>query len=103
MNTNTRTLLTIITEGSLENRLVDDVQKLGARGYTISDCRGKGAQGARDADWDYDRNIRMEIICTREVATAIVDSLQKKYYDDFAMVVFSDDVWVLRPEKFQQQ
>lgn len=100
MNANTRTLLTIITESSLENRLVDDVQKLGARGYTISDCRGKGAQGARDADWDYDRNIRMEVICTRETAEAIMRHVQKQYYDDFAMVIFSDDVSVLRPEKF---
>lgn len=100
MSANTRTLLTIITESSLENRLVSDVQKLGARGYTISDCRGKGTRGARDADWDYDRNIRMEIICTRETAESIMASLHKKYYDDFAMVIFSDDVSVLRPEKF---
>lgn len=97
---NTRTLLTIITESSLENRLVSDIQRLGARGYTISDCRGKGAQGARDADWDYDRNIRMEVICTRETAQAIMSYLQKQYYDDFAMVIFSDEVSVLRPEKF---
>lgn len=97
---NTRTLLTVITESSLENRLVSDIQKLGARGYTISDCRGKGAQGARDADWDYDSNIRMEVICTRETAEAIMSYLKKQYYDDFAMVIFSDDVSVLRPEKF---
>lgn len=100
MNANTRTVVTIITESSLENRLVSEVQALGAGGYTISDCRGKGAQGARDADWDYDSNIRMEVICTRETAEAIMTSLQHKYYEDFAMVIFSSDVSVLRPEKF---
>jgi nitrogen regulatory protein PII len=100
MNANTRTLLTIITESSLEHRLVGDIQNLGARGYTISDCRGKGTQGTRDAEWDYDSNIRMEVICSRETADAIVVHLHKTYYKDFAMVIFSDDVAVLRPEKF---
>ena len=100
MNANTRTLLTIITESSLENRLVSDIEKLGAHGYTISDCRGKGARGARDAEWDYDSNIRVEVICSRETADAIAAHLQKRYYKDFAMVVFHDEVSVLRPEKF---
>ncbi|MDX1442304.1 MAG: transcriptional regulator [Gammaproteobacteria bacterium] len=100
MSANIRTLLTIISESSLENRLVRDVQKLGARGYTITECRGKGARGARDAEWDYDSNIRMEVICSRETALAIEKWLQEKYYDDFAIVVYSDDVNVLRPDKF---
>jgi nitrogen regulatory protein PII len=100
MNGHTRTLLTIITEGKLETRLADDIERLGAHGYTITDSRGKGAQGLRDAEWDYDRNIRVEVICTQETAKAIAAHLWKTYYDDFAMVVFSDDVSVLRPEKF---
>jgi hypothetical protein len=100
MNDNTRTLLTIITESSLEHRLVGDIDRFGAHGYTISDCRGKGAQGTRDGEWDYDSNIRVEVICSRETAAAITAHLHKTYYRDFAMVVFSDDVAVLRPEKF---
>lgn len=95
-----RTLLTIISESSLESRLVRDVQKLGAQGYTITDCRGKGARGARDAEWDYDSNIRMEVICSPETAKKIEQWLQEKYYNDFAIVVYSDDVSVLRPDKF---
>jgi len=100
MNANTRTLLTIVTESSLEHRLISDIENLGARGYTISDCRGKGAQGTRDAEWDYDSNIRVEVICRSEIAEAITDYLHKTYYKDFAMVIFSGDVAVLRPQKF---
>jgi hypothetical protein len=100
MHPDTRTLLTIITESSLEHRLVSEIEKLGAHGYTISDCRGKGAQGARDGEWDYDSNIRVEVICGRETAEAITAHLHKTYYEDFAMVIFSDDVAVLRPDKF---
>jgi hypothetical protein len=100
MNPNTRTLLTIITESSLEHRLAGEIENLGAHGYTISDCRGKGAQGTRDAEWDYDSNIRVEVICSRETADAITAHLHENYYKDFAMVIFSDDVSVLRPKKF---
>lgn len=95
-----RTLFTIITESSLENRLTSDTQRLGARGYTITDCRGKGGHGERDAEWDYDRNIRSDVTCTAETAAKIAAFLQKTYYKDFAMLVFSDDVSVLRPEEF---
>ncbi|MCW8193735.1 transcriptional regulator [Proteobacteria bacterium 005FR1] len=97
---NTRTLLTIITEASLEGRLLPELEKLGAQGYTITDARGKGSRGARDADWDADSNIRIEVICSRAIAEAITARLQEKYYDNFAMIIFSHDVSVLRPEKF---
>jgi nitrogen regulatory protein PII len=100
MDPNTRTLLTVITESSLEHRLIDDIERLGAHGYTISDCRGKGAQGSRDGEWDYDSNIRLEVVCSRETADAITAHLHDTYYRDFAMVVFSGEVAVLRPEKF---
>jgi nitrogen regulatory protein PII len=97
---NLRTLLTIITEGSLEGRLLPELEKLGAKGYTVTDARGKGSRGARDADWDADSNIRIEVICTRKIAEAITAHLQAKYYDNYAMIMFSHDVTVLRPGKF---
>jgi len=51
MQTDRRKLITIITEAALEHNLVDDVERLGARGYTITDVRGKGSRGVRDAGW----------------------------------------------------
>jgi nitrogen regulatory protein PII len=98
--TKVRTLLTIITEASLEGRLLPELEKLGAKGYTITDARGKGRRGARDADWDADSNIRIEIICNRDIADAIAQRLQEKYYDNYAMITYSHDVSVFRPEKF---
>ncbi len=46
-----RKLLTVITEAALEGTLIQAVEHLGARGYTIVDARGKGARGVRDAGW----------------------------------------------------
>lgn len=94
-------LLTIVTESALENTLVQDLDQLGVTGYTISDARGKGAHGIRGANWDANSNIRIEVICNNETATAIAEHVQKHYYSNYAMTLFITDVTVLRPAKFQ--
>jgi hypothetical protein len=42
----------------------------------------------------------IEVICGPDLAKQIANHLQKKYYDNYAMVTFSSDVEVLRPNKF---
>jgi nitrogen regulatory protein PII len=93
-------LVTIITESILETHLVKDIKALGAKGYTIVDSRGSGDHGLRNADWSQNQNIRIEIICNDTTAQLIIDHLQKIYYANYAMVVFTNDIKVLRPEKF---
>lgn len=95
-----RTLLTVITEAVLENRLMRDFTEHGIRGFTISDARGKGSRGVRDASWQEAANIRIEVICPRSQAEALLAHLQATYYRDYAMIGFLHDVEVLRPEKF---
>ncbi|MBP8202867.1 transcriptional regulator [Pseudomonas sp. TMP25] len=100
MNAHMRTLLTVICEAALEKKLVADLQVLGAPGWTISDARGRGGRGVRSAGWDTEGNIRLEIICTRDIAERIAAHLQARYYANFAMVCYLAQVEVLRPEKF---
>ncbi len=100
MSTKTRKLVTIVTESALEQSLIDDFNKLGVRGYTITNARGKGHRGARDADWSTSGNIRIEIVCGNKVADAIVKHLKEHYYKDYAMILFMHDVDVMRREKF---
>ncbi len=95
-----RRLLTIVTEGVLERQLVEDLKRLGAHGYTLVDARGEGSRGARTADWEYSKNIRVETICEATVADAIIAHLMRTYYADYAMIVYFTDVEVMRPEKF---
>ncbi|MFK8012659.1 MAG: hypothetical protein AB8B80_11495 [Marinicellaceae bacterium] len=95
-----RKLVTIITELSLESTLIRELEKCGALGYTVTNARGKGNQGKRAAEWDANSNIRVEVICTAEVADAINIMLQEKYYANFAMISFASDISVLRPKKF---
>ncbi len=98
--TEKRTLLTIITEAIIEQTLLRDLDRLGARGYTVSDARGKGSRGVRDAAWDEAANIRIEVICPRTKAEDVLRHLQDRYYDDYAMVAFLAEIEVLRPAKF---
>lgn len=100
MNSSTRKLLTIITESPLENILVEEIKRLGAHGFTITDARGEGSRGLRNAAWDESSNIRVEIVCDAATAQAIADHLQAHYYEHYGMILFMSDVTVLRPEKF---
>lgn len=100
MHTEKRTLLTVFTEASIEHVLIKDMDRLGIRGYTISDARGKGSRGVRDAAWDESKNIRIEIICNRNQAETLLSHLQERYYSNYAMVAYLSEVEVLRPAKF---
>lgn len=96
----TRSLLTVVTEAAIETSLLRDLDKLGVSGYTVTDARGRGSRGVRDAAWKEAANIRIEVICNRAMAETIVEHLQAHYYANYAMVSFLRDVEVLRPEKF---
>ncbi len=100
MDAHIRTLLTVICEAALEKKLVADLEQLGAPGWTISDARGRGGRGVRSAGWDTEGNIRVEIICTRDIAERIAGHLQSRYYANYAMVCYLAQVEVLRAEKF---
>ena len=95
-----RKLLTIISEAAIEGLLVRDIERLGAHGYTITDARGSGSRGVRNAGWEAGSNIRIEVVCDTQTAQAIAAHLKTQYYDNYAMIVFMSDVEVLRPEKF---
>ena len=100
MDLTARKLLTIVTEAALEETLVRDIEILGARGYTITDARGKGGRGLRDATWAPHANIRLEVLCDADTARAICSALRERYYDNYSMVMYVGDVDVLRPQKF---
>jgi nitrogen regulatory protein PII len=95
-----RKLLTIITEALLETELCEAIDSLGATGYTVTNARGRGSRGVRDAGWTSSGNIRVEVVCSKELSDGIAEYLRNKYYDDYAMIIFENDVRVLRSDKF---
>ena len=95
-------LVTVVCEAAIENDIVSDLERLEAKGYTITDARGRGTRGVRDASWSSGANIRVEVLCDERIAAAIVQYFEQRYYAHYAMVMFVSDVEVLRPEKFSR-
>lgn len=96
----TRKLLTIVTEAAIEDLIIRDFDDLNVTGYTITNARGKGSRGVRNAGWETTGNIRIEIICDPTISAQISNYIKEKYYENYAMIIFMHDVEILRPEKF---
>jgi nitrogen regulatory protein PII len=96
----TRRMVTIVTEAALERALVGELESLGVRGFTIMDARGKGSRGLRQSDWAQEGNIRVEVICDPALADSIAERVRDRFYDHYAMILFLQDVSVLRSDKF---
>lgn len=95
-----RKLVTIITEAVLENELCDFLADLGASGYTVTNARGSGSRGIRSAGWSASSNVRIEVVCSEQLAENIARQVSERYYADYAMIMFESDIHVLRPDKF---
>ena len=95
-----RKLVTIVTEALIEKDLTRELENLGVLGYTITDARGRGSRGTRDATWEHGASIRLEIICDERLADAIAEFVRAHYYKKDAMVLLVSDVTVLRADKF---
>jgi hypothetical protein len=100
MSLHRKKLLMITVEAALERRLVAELTRLGAHGYTLLDARGAGRRGERAADWEADRSVQFQVVCEAATAEAIARHLQDVYFRDYAMTVFIAEVEVLRSEKF---
>ncbi|MDJ0788638.1 MAG: transcriptional regulator [Myxococcota bacterium] len=92
-------LLTVIAEAVLEDRLIRDVKRLGARGFTRSAVTGEGSRGRRVGDVE-GANVRLECLVSEEVAERILAELSASYFEHYAAVAFVEDVSVVRGEKY---
>ncbi len=100
MKTWPKKLVTIVTEKILEDDLLEQLKKVGMKGFTVTDARGEGSRGVRSASWDQSSNIRIEIVCDEVRADQICTFLQENFYNNYAMIVFVSDVTTLRNDKF---
>ena len=99
METAEREILTIIAEAAVEGRLIRDVKRLGAKGYSAGHVRGEGTTGRLLQDLN-GPSIRLETIVTSEVADLILTHLAAEYFGRFAVVAWVTPARVLRPSRF---
>lgn len=99
MKTTNLILLTIIAEDELESRIIEDLKKLGVRGYTVCSVRGEGHHGLRASQWEGE-NIKIEVIVDSALADSISEHISSAYFPNFATILYLLPVQVLRGEKF---
>lgn len=95
-----RKLLSIIAESSIEPFIIEDLRAMGVKGYTSWEARGEGERGDRAGDWEQNRNVMIQVVCSDSTADKIAERLFDAYQQDYAMVVHVSDVEVMRPQKF---
>jgi len=91
--------VTIVGERVLKDPLIALLRLHGARGFTLTAVEGEGSRGVRASEWE-GRNVCIDTIVSAEVADAIMDAVGERYFDDFAVIVYSVDVDVLRGDKY---
>lgn len=99
MNTAERQLITIVAEAVVEQKLIDDIKKCGAKGYSASHVRGEGVTGKNTLDLN-GPSIRLESVVTEKVAHAILEMLAQKYFDRYAVIAWITPAIVARPDRF---
>lgn len=100
VQTHPRKLLVVISEAVIERQLVADARSLGALGYTVVDVRGGGVHGDHDGEWDVDRSIELQLVCTAEVADRIAEHVLQRYAHHYRVTLYVSDVGVFRAERF---
>jgi len=97
--TATLKLVTIVAEEAIAQRLIDDIRRLGASGYTASEARGEGSRGKRMGRVG-EVNLRIETVVSATVADRIFERLAEHYFPHHATIAWTSDVTVMRGEKY---
>lgn len=92
-------LITIVSERILKNQIIKKILECGAKGYTMIEATGEGSRGIRASEFE-GRNIKLEVIASDEVANKIFQVIRTEYFENFAVIVYSQNVQVVRGDKY---
>jgi hypothetical protein len=93
-------LVTVIASSELQERLIADLRRLGASGYTISTtASGGGLHGPRKRGILELGNVRIETLVPAEVAAAVLEQVIHGY-DDLPLIAYMQDVEAVPREHF---
>jgi nitrogen regulatory protein P-II 2 len=91
-------LVTIVTEDVLRQQLVTKFLECGATGYTVQHAYGFGSRGARaDA---VAPNLEFQVICSQEVAEAILTYVSHHFFANYACIAWLTDVQVVKGQHY---
>lgn len=92
-------LVTIVAERILRDRIVEEIRRLGARGYTLTEASGEGSRGVRAHEWE-GPDVKVETVVSPEVAERILAHVAEQYFEYYAVIAYVQDVTVVRGDKY---
>lgn len=92
-------LVTIIAERILRDEILEKIEELGAKGYTITDASGQGSRGIRASDWE-GQNAKIEVVVGKDVGNKIIDYISDTYFEHYAVITYAHPVKVVRGDKY---
>ncbi len=91
--------VTIVAERLLRDELLDLLKRHGATGWTITAVEGEGSRGVRASEWE-GRNVQIETLVHPDISGPMMEEIASRYFEDWAVIVYSSDVDVLRGDKY---
>ncbi|MCZ8239727.1 MAG: hypothetical protein O9346_00285 [Leptospiraceae bacterium] len=92
-------LVTIIADEAIQNRLIGELKAVAVKGYTISDAVGEGINSAHLSSWE-GKNVRIESLVSETKAQKIFERIYSEYLDRYSIIIFMNDVDVIRKSRF---
>lgn len=92
--------VTIVADAELQERLVTDIARLGASGYTLIPCIGAGRRDLAAGTQPRDSQIRIEIVAPQQISDAILDYLRRDILKDHHVTACVETVDVVKPDQF---
>ncbi len=95
-------LVTIIAGRDLKEELVNLLKEDGISGYTVFATHGQGEKEIQKGLSEEQANILIEVLTEEAIASALMQKLAERYFPHERLIVYEQDVKVLRPQKFEK-
>lgn len=88
--------ITVVAEPVLEERLTEELRRLGATGFLVSDVRGDGSRASELPG----AGVKIETLVSATVADRILECVATHYFPHYAVIAWVTDIAVVRGDKY---
>lgn len=93
-------LLTITCEILAQKNVIEILQKHKVSGYTTYEVDGDGSKGIRGQGLQNEKNVKVEVVLSEGKLQDVVEEITRTLFSNFAIILYTSDVGVVRTEKF---
>jgi hypothetical protein len=92
--------VTVYADGALEGTLLKQFLKMGATGYTVTVCRGKGEHDTVDDPFTSVARVRIELLVQPELAEKMLKLVDSPQYKSHPLAACMETVQVAASERY---